>query len=193
MADTSSPAAPPVDKHPRTIPGLRVQKRPLLRRPAPASALTPLVYISSCTPFMSAARRISKLLARSQHSGAACKRATLQERIEQISSEQSGKTRVTAVGAGRAVEKMVALAAWFERQGGYLVELRTSTSAAVDDVINKEGDEEDAARVRMDSVVVRFYSRGLDDEDYFFSWISLNASRYRMLMQLQTPCQIKFD
>ncbi|PHH61348.1 hypothetical protein CDD82_2152 [Ophiocordyceps australis] len=156
MADTSPKTAQPAAKNPRAIPGIRVQKRPLLRRQAPASALTPLIYISSSTPFMSAARRISKLLARSQHSGAASKRASLQERIEALHktpSERSGTMTVTAVGAGRAVEKMVALAAWFEQRGEYLVELRTRTTAAVDDVVDDKGEEEDSARVRMVSAL----------------------------------------
>lgn len=70
---------------------------------------------------------------------------------------------VLVLGTGRAIEKTLNVAAWFNRQKDCRVSLRTRTLGAVDDVImgeteGGEEDEEDQARVRMVScleVVIR--------------------------------------
>ena len=70
---------------------------------------------------------------------------------------------VLVLGTGRAIEKTLNVAAWFNRQKDCRVTLRTRTLGAVDDVIMGETEggeegEEDQARVRMVScleVVIR--------------------------------------
>lgn len=73
-----------------------------------------------------------------------------------------GGAEVVVVGTGRAIEKTLNVAAWFDRQKDCRVNLRTRTIGAVDDVMKEaesgEDDEDDQARVRMVScleVVVR--------------------------------------
>lgn len=55
---------------------------------------------------------------------------------------------VTVLGTGRAVEKTLSLASWFEQEGDCNVVLRTRTVGTVDDVIVDEGEGEDESRVR---------------------------------------------
>lgn len=83
-----------------------------------------------------------------------------------------GGDEVVVLGTGRAIEKTLNVAAWFDRQKDCRVSLRTRTIGAVDDVVvgraedagdeeedgDGEGEEGDHARVRMVScleVVVR--------------------------------------
>ncbi|KAF4124418.1 Alba [Geosmithia morbida] len=69
------------------------------------------------------------------------------------SSKQRGLTTVKVVGTGRAVDKTLRLAGWFEQQGDCVVHLRTRTVATVDDVIvdacqGDDDDDEHHARLR---------------------------------------------
>ena len=127
-----------------------MQKRPLLRAPIPASSKAPVVYISSRTPFMSAVRRVRKLLARGTRQAAkATKNASLHARVEALQRDAGGEghsATVTVRGTGKAIEKTVNLAAWFQDQKDCVVTLRTGTVGAVDDVVADDG--EDESRVR---------------------------------------------
>jgi ribonuclease P/MRP protein subunit POP7 len=53
-----------------------------------------------------------------------------------------GKREVVVLGTGRAIEKTLNVAAWFQRQPDCRVNLRTRSVAAVDDVVLGTGDEE---------------------------------------------------
>lgn len=57
---------------------------------------------------------------------------------------------VVVMGTGKAVEKVVGLAGWFEQEADCVVEVRTRTVGTVDDVVVAEDDEEgeDGSRVR---------------------------------------------
>lgn len=99
---------------------------------------------------MSAVKRVRKQLAgppREKRGG--LKGASLSTRIEALKRDtgESSTTVVTLMGTGRAVEKTLAVASWFEQQGDCVVEVRTRTVATVDDVV-VEDDGEDESRVR---------------------------------------------
>ncbi|GJN69347.1 ribonuclease P/MRP, subunit POP7 [Purpureocillium lilacinum] len=176
-----APPPPPQDfkKLPPIPKGSKVQKRPLTRRQLPSSSKTPVVYVSSSTPFMSAVRRVQKYLDRSLRNAtaAAPRNASLHARVEGLrrraaaasattASGQSrgsaaaggadggddadpGATRVTVMGTGRAVEKVLGVAGWFEQKGDCVVALRTGTVGAVDDIVAENGEAEDESRIRM--------------------------------------------
>jgi len=58
---------------------------------------------------------------------------------------------VLILGTGRAIEKTVQLAAWFQRQPAYRIAVRTRTVCVIDDVVIEEDDGEEApqdSRVR---------------------------------------------
>lgn len=157
--------------------GARVQKRPVMKRQqprdaGPAANASRIVYISTRTPFMSAVSRVRRKLDASLRAAtavdkrAAPKGAGLYARIEGLkrdiaASEKNNNKKkkdgmgedyaVTVMGTGRAIEKVVGLAGWFQQEGDCVVEVRTGTTGTVDDVIAAEDDEEgeDGSRVRM--------------------------------------------
>ncbi|KAM3457784.1 hypothetical protein MY3296_000857 [Beauveria thailandica] len=150
--------------------GSTLRKRPLIRRPLPASSKDRIIYVSSSTPFMSAVKRARKQLDRSLKSGgssqAARKNASLHARIESLkrdverdtsgsggSANEAYGASVTLLGTGKAVEKTLALAGWFEQQSDCRVAVRTRTVATVDDVVaggepGAAEREEDESRLR---------------------------------------------
>ncbi|KAK8150197.1 hypothetical protein G3M48_003700 [Beauveria asiatica] len=150
--------------------GSTLRKRPLIRRPLPASSKDRIIYVSSSTPFMSAVKRARKQLDRSLKSvgssQAARKNASLHARIESLkrdverdgsgsgsSANEAYGASVTLLGTGKAVEKTLALAGWFEQQSDCRVAVRTRTVATVDDVVaggepGAAEREEDESRLR---------------------------------------------
>ncbi|CAH0022859.1 unnamed protein product [Clonostachys rhizophaga] len=144
---------PPIPKgKPRSC--AKVQKRPLNRRQPPASSNSRIIYVSPSTPFMSAVKRVQKQLnAGLRTQTAAHKNASLGSRIRQLerasaSSGEKGSATVTVMGTGRAIEKTLSLASWFEQAGDYEVEMRTKTIGTVDDIVAEDDDGEDESRVR---------------------------------------------
>jgi ribonuclease P/MRP protein subunit POP7 len=154
--------------------GARVQKRALNRRQLPASAKSRIVYVSSSTPFMSAVKRIRKQLDAALRStatssagpgaGLGRKEPSLHDRVEALRHSRGGGDGggdgpvVTVMGTGRAVEKTLGVAGWFQQQPDCVVELRTRTVGTVDDVIIEDEDVEDSSRIRKLScleVIVR--------------------------------------
>lgn len=101
---------------------------------------------------MSAVKRARKQLQDSARSQAAApKNASVRARVEALarSEASSGDGAVVQVmGTGRAVEKVLSVASWFEQQGDCSVEVRTKTVATVDDVVVEDGDVEDVSRLR---------------------------------------------
>ncbi|KAJ3498838.1 hypothetical protein NLG97_g817 [Lecanicillium saksenae] len=149
--------------------GSKLHKRPLIRRPLPASSKDRIIYVSSSTPFMSAVKRVRKQLDRSLKSGgssqAARKNASLHSRIESLRRDVERNTNsasstnaeygaiVTLMGTGKAVEKTLSLASWFEEQPDCNVAVRTRSVATVDDItVAEDSDavdqEEDESRLR---------------------------------------------
>ncbi|CEI40895.1 hypothetical protein FVEN_g1472 [Fusarium venenatum] len=138
-------------KLPAISEGARVEKRPLTRRQAPASSKSRIIYVSSKTPFMALVKRARKQLDASlKKTDAAPKYASLHARVESL-KRTSGRAPdsgvVTVLGAGKAIEKTLSLASWFEQEGDCEVEIKTGTVGTIDDVVT-EGDEEDESRLR---------------------------------------------
>ncbi|KAF4447858.1 Ribonucleases P/MRP protein subunit POP7 [Fusarium austroafricanum] len=139
------------NKLPAISEGARIEKRPLTRRQPPASSKSRIIYVSSKTPFMAVVKRARKQLDSSlKTTDAASKYASVHSRIEalkKISGEDVDSAAVTVTGTGKAIEKTLAVAGWFEQEGDCEVEITTGTVATVDDVV-ADGDEEDESRLR---------------------------------------------
>ncbi|KAL8680604.1 MAG: hypothetical protein Q9186_003196 [Xanthomendoza sp. 1 TL-2023] len=134
-------------KLPRLPSNARISKRPLLRPPIPSpytSAASPkIIYISTKTPFVSAVKRVRKLLSLIE------KRAlgkvdlgngrTDRERLRGIgeggSEGQKEPEEVFLKATNRAIEKALELGVFFQGQEDVRVRLRTGSAGAVDDVV----------------------------------------------------------
>ncbi|KAL6697493.1 Rpp20 subunit of nuclear RNase MRP and P domain-containing protein [Trichoderma pleuroticola] len=128
--------------------GARIQKRPLTRRQLPASSKTPVIYVSSNSPFMSVVKRTRKFLDKDLRSNtSAAKNVSLHARVEALkrgSGSGSGTARgavVTVMGTGKAIEKTLHVASWFQQQGDCIVEIKTRTIGTVDDVVTGDADD----------------------------------------------------
>ncbi|GAB0135919.1 hypothetical protein EsDP_00004240 [Epichloe bromicola] len=152
MANSHSPRAQ--DKLAPIPKGAHVQKRPLTRPQLSSSSKSPTIYISSKTPFISAVRRVRKLLTRSLRAAPAPKNASLHSRVEALkrstntANEGHRPLVVTVMGTGKAIEKTLSLASWFEQQGDCHVALRTKTIKTVDEVVLQDETGADESRVR---------------------------------------------
>ncbi|KAG5987501.1 hypothetical protein E4U43_005038 [Claviceps pusilla] len=160
MADACSGA--PNEEHVRKLgrvpKAAHIQKRPLLRPQLSSSSKSPTIYMSSKTPFLSAVRRVRKLLTRSLRCSPAPKHASLQSRVAALKrstntaagdGSDARPLAVTVMGTGKAIEKTLSLASWFEQQGDCEVSLRTRTIKTVDDIVLRDGDDgEGESRVR---------------------------------------------
>lgn len=170
------------DKKPH--PGSRIHKRPLTRPPPRSktsgsdggSGNPSQFYLSSSASFMSVVQRVRKQLdhrARGPR-GPSTKNLPLNARIAALrdgplsSSAKDGKALepseqtdrrddVLVLATGKAIEKALHVAAWFDRERDCRVSLRTRTTGTVDDVLPDEAaqarGEEEKARVRMVSVL----------------------------------------
>ncbi|KAJ4857013.1 rpp20 subunit of nuclear RNase MRP and P domain-containing protein [Trichoderma breve] len=116
--NASSELVPGANNKMAPIPqGARIQKRPLTRRQLPASSKTPVIYVSSNSPFMSVVKRARKFL------------------------DKDLRTVVTVMGTGKAIEKTLNVASWFQQQGDCVVEIKTRTIGTVDDVVTGDADD----------------------------------------------------
>ncbi|GES62813.1 hypothetical protein ATETN484_0008009600 [Aspergillus terreus] len=136
----------------------RVNKRPIPHAPVAspyAGASVPkIVYVSTSSPFMSAVKRVQKLLRQAE------KRATAsvdlsnpkkrdQQKLAQIARGQDElRTEEVFVKAtGRAIEKALSVGRWFEQRGDeYAVRVKTGSVLVVDDV----EEDEDAKRKALE-------------------------------------------
>ena len=146
------------------------------------------IYVSTRTSFMAAVKRTQKALDEAARRGGVSgkrQRDSLTARVAALrdgggrdgaDDAEGGHGEVVVLATGRAIGKAVNLAAWFQRQGGFVVGLRTRSVGAVDDVVRGgkpgdrdnggdglgdagglgdgvdaegDGDDEDQARVRM--------------------------------------------
>ncbi|EFX01913.1 hypothetical protein CMQ_4984 [Grosmannia clavigera kw1407] len=135
-------------------PGVIARRRPIIGRGHPASAFgKPLgvIYVSRQAAFMSLVNRAIKLL--DEGPGGAKWSATrvlpLNERAKANRQAITGppasakrsdlravrQREVHLLATGHAISKLTLVAAWFQRQQGYVVEVRTRWSATVDDLL----------------------------------------------------------
>jgi ribonuclease P/MRP protein subunit POP7 len=127
----------------------RLHKRPLYHPPIPSpyagASKAKVVYIKPSTPFMSAVNRVRGLLRQIDKRGAqSVVEQTKDIRGDQILTQarmglaEASKEAVTIKGTGRAIEKVLSLAAWFverEVEEGVKVRLSTGSVTAIDDLL----------------------------------------------------------
>ncbi|KAI0835458.1 Rpp20 subunit of nuclear RNase MRP and P-domain-containing protein [Hypoxylon sp. FL0890] len=160
------PKLPPIPK------GATVRRRPIPTR-TPSTRAARRIYITAKTPFRSVTARVRKQLDKNLREAsasnkaftnklAANKNASLDDRIRAIQQQSSKGSRsgigledsgeVVVLGTGRAIQKVTEVALFFQKQADCIVQLRTGSVGAVDDVI-QEGEEEwggeGEERVRM--------------------------------------------
>jgi ribonuclease P/MRP protein subunit POP7 len=140
------------------VAGSKIQKRPLLH-PAIAStragAQTPkIVYISTGSPFISTTKRIRKYLAeidkRDMGKVSLLEAGDDREKVRRAGKGRDGGGEEVLVKAtGKAIEKALQVALHFQGQEDCTVNLRTGSVGAVDDVIAKDGAEEEVSETRI--------------------------------------------
>ncbi|TDZ19864.1 Ribonucleases P/MRP protein subunit POP7 [Colletotrichum orbiculare MAFF 240422] len=135
----------PIEKLPRLPEGSKIQKRALPRRQQPVTSKSQLIYVSSSTPFMAAVSRVRKQLDRNLKGGVrSTKGMGLGQRVDMLHRDggtRGGDGEAIVLGTGKAIEKVLSVAAWFEAQRDCEVEVRTRTVGTVDDVV-VEGEED---------------------------------------------------
>ncbi|KAI6080676.1 Rpp20 subunit of nuclear RNase MRP and P-domain-containing protein [Hypoxylon rubiginosum] len=158
--DAPKPKLPPIPK------GSTIRRRPIPTRDSSTHA-SRRIYVTARTPFRSVTARVRKQLDKNLRTAsasckaftnklAAKKHASLDDRIRAISSrtrpggsgsgsgigvglEDAGE--VVILGTGHAIQRVVEVALFFQKQADCIVQLKTGSVGAVDDVI-QEGDEE---------------------------------------------------
>ncbi|KAF2103997.1 hypothetical protein NA57DRAFT_70209 [Rhizodiscina lignyota] len=150
MADEKASAKQPPLRKPKKLQTLpknaKIQKRPLLRPPIPSprasSSQQKVVYVSTRTPFMSAVKRVRKLLVLAD-------RRAVQSKLHKMDAPPKDKIMAAATATldrseqeevwikatGRSIEKALGLAVWFQGQDEYKVRMQTGSVWAVDDVV----------------------------------------------------------
>lgn len=125
----------------------RIEKRPIPHPPAASpyagSQVAKVVYVSTKTPFMSAVKRIQKLLKEAE------KRATAKvdltdknekHRLEHLKEGTAAlqKEEVFVKATGRAVDKAINVGKWFDAKEEYSIRVKTGSVLVVDDVVEDE-------------------------------------------------------
>lgn len=157
--------------------GSKVVRRRISER-APSTHAAHRIYINARSPFRSVTSRVRKQLDKNLRQAsyanaaftnrlAGKKHASLDERVRAIQNQHQQRQRGTGAGigigledsgevlvlaTGRAIEKAVNVGSFFQKQRDCIVQLRTRSVAAVDDVVI-EGEEDfpfgDETRKRM--------------------------------------------
>lgn len=165
----------------RSFIDFKISKRPLHRPaiPSPHNSKDQqkVIYISTKTPFLSAVKRAEKILhlseKRLEQSATTltnnkkdskrqknrveedeileiAKAVEAEKKKRNLSGQTSGE-EVVLKGTGKAIQKVMHLALWFQQRGEYIVRLRTRSVGAIDDIVG--GEEEDANEVRDQKAV----------------------------------------
>ena len=71
------------------------------------------------------------------------------EKVRKTGKRRDGDEEVLVKATGKAIEKALQVALYFQGQEDCVVRLRTGSVGAVDDVIAKEGEEEDVPETRI--------------------------------------------
>lgn len=167
LSKGTNPSSSPSQFNPTNspLPDQRIQKRPLLHpavAPARKNASTPkIVYVSSTSPFISTVKRVRLLLSHAEKRASTgvdiykgSDRAVLKALEADVTKAEKGaREEVTMKATGKAIEKLLQLAIWFQGQDDYVVKLRTRSVGAVDDVVTVAGEDEgcEESHVRMTS------------------------------------------
>ena len=132
-----------------------------------------MIYVSAKTPFISAVKRVRKLLSEIDRrsigkidlvNGKGNDKQKLMALREKTKPMGKGKEPEAVVlkGTNRAIEKVLGLGLYFQRQDDCMVRVRTGSVSVVDDIVQEEeeggeeggeGEELPESRVRKVSVV----------------------------------------
>ncbi|KAJ8067954.1 hypothetical protein OCU04_003536 [Sclerotinia nivalis] len=158
-------------KLPRLGKNQRIQKRPLLHPPiaSPRSSSEKVIYVSHNSQFIAIVKRVRKYLDGAEFRAGptvlpSTDRELMREIEEGIKHSRMGKKagggkseEVVMKGTGKAIEKTLMLANWWQQQEGVRVVIRTKSVAAVDDIVGIDNADEDMgegeSRVRRVSVL----------------------------------------
>lgn len=127
----------------------RIQKRPILHPPIPSpyngADQKKIVYVSTKTPFVSAVKRVRKLLdeidKRSMSKinlvdGKGSDKQKLRKLSERANASTSkGQEEVVLKATSKAIHNVLGLALFFQGQDDCRVRLRTGTVGVVDDIV----------------------------------------------------------
>ncbi|KAK2793967.1 hypothetical protein FQN52_000299 [Onygenales sp. PD_12] len=127
----------------------RIQKRPIPHPPTAspyAGAKVPkIVYVSTKTPFMSAAKRVQKLLKQAERRATSkidlSEKTSDKQKFGQLaeSTEELKKEAVFLKATGRAIDKAMDIGKWFGAKEEYAIKVKTGTVLVVDDIVEDEG------------------------------------------------------
>ncbi|KAJ8116048.1 hypothetical protein ONZ43_g4527 [Nemania bipapillata] len=147
---------------PSQLPGATAKKLPPIPKVASTNSAR-RIHVSAKTPFRSVTTRVRKQLDKYLRQSASSrntftnklsqrKNASLGERIHQIQKQSQNATtgglgiglensgEVLVLGTGRAIQKVTEVALFFQKQPDCIVQLRTGSVAAVDDIVSNEED-----------------------------------------------------
>ncbi|OQE15532.1 hypothetical protein PENFLA_c031G10691 [Penicillium flavigenum] len=126
----------------------KVEKRPIPHAPVAspyAGASVPkIVYVSKSTPFMSAVKRVQKLLLQAEKRATANinledTRKNEKQILDELSKVSERREEVFVKATGRAIEKALNVAKWFEeKETEYKVRVNTGSVIVVDDIVEDE-------------------------------------------------------
>ncbi|WEW60523.1 AlbA family DNA/RNA-binding protein [Emydomyces testavorans] len=137
----------------------RVEKRPIphppVASPYAGSKVAKIVYVSTKTPFMSAVKRVQKLLREVEKRAVAKvdlhdRKVSEKEKVAQLkeSTQALQKEEVFIKATGRAIQKAMDIGKWFNEKEGYNIKVKTGTVLVVDDIIEDDGLKEKESRKR---------------------------------------------
>ena len=157
-----------------TIPlDARIQKRPIVRPPIASpyasASKQKIVYVSTHTPFIPTIKRVRKLLEEADKraigplnllQGKGNEKQKFRRLTQKVEEGRSKRAEEVVLKAtGRAIERVLGMALYFQGQPDCKVRIRTGTVGVVDDIVEGDGQEEDReeelpeSRVRKTSVV----------------------------------------
>lgn len=126
----------------------KVEKRPIphppVASPFAGTSVPKVIYVSSSTPFMSAVKRVQKLLLQAEKRATSNinledTRKTEQQKLAELAKAVEKREEVFVKATGRAIEKALNLGKWFEeKKTEYTVRVTPGSVLVVDDVVEDE-------------------------------------------------------
>ncbi|KAJ5751711.1 hypothetical protein N7520_008628 [Penicillium odoratum] len=130
----------------------KVEKRPIPHAPVASpyagTSVPKIIYVSTNTPFMSAVKRVQKLLRHAEKRATANidledTRKTEQQKLAELAKAADKREEIFVKATGRAIEKVLKIGKWFEEKGTeYVVRVKTGSVLVVDDVVEDEEKKE---------------------------------------------------
>ncbi|OQD77837.1 hypothetical protein PENDEC_c002G02821 [Penicillium decumbens] len=130
----------------------KVEKRPIPHAPVASPYAGPsvpkIVYVSSKTPFMSAVKRVQKLLRQAEKRATAGisledTQKTEKQKFAELAKAADTREEIFVKATGKAIEKALNVGKWFEeKEAEYTARVTTGSVLVVDDVVEDEDKKE---------------------------------------------------